>query len=216
MRIAKRLEDILKNRYGVDVKMTRVGDSITIAGYTDGNLDHKRISLRGEAADDCDIFVSLHTNANQDGANGYPTFQQPMEINKTLIIANLVACEQSKWISMCNVIGKEVTKVNMSYGLSEQSFVPVDCSDVKEWTDQFNDALGVGGTVCKRTNSEGNRDYYGVLRGASNVGVPGIIIEHGFHTVEDVRRAAMNDNLLEDWAEADAYGIAYGLGLVKE
>ena len=55
-----------------------------------------------------------------------------------------------------------------------------------------------------------------MLRGASNVGVPGIIIEHGFHTVEDVRRAAMNDNLLEDWAEADAYGIAYGLGLVKE
>ena len=61
-----------------------------------------------------------------------------------------------------------------------------------------------------------NGNYYGVLRGASNVKVPGMIIEHGFHTVEEVRRLAMEEDLTQKWAEADAYGIAKGFGLVND
>ena len=55
-----------------------------------------------------------------------------------------------------------------------------------------------------------------MLRGASKVKVPGMIIEHGFHTVEEVRRLAMEEDLTQKWAEADAYGIAKGFGLVND
>ena len=52
-------------------------------------------------------------------------------------------------------------------------------------------------------------------RGAASAGVPGVIIEHGLHTIPEVRKAAQGDLALK-WAEADAYGIAWGLGFVPE
>ena len=54
-----------------------------------------------------------------------------------------------------------------------------------------------------------------MLRGATNVGVPGMIIEHGYHSVKEVRYAAMRTDLASKWAKADAYGIAKGFGLVE-
>ena len=60
------------------------------------------------------------------------------------------------------------------------------------------------------------RDYYGVLRGAAAVGVPGLIIEHGMHTVPEVRKTAMEGDLLCRWACADARGIANGFGFVEK
>ena len=39
-----------------------------------------------------------------------------------------------------------------------------------------------------------------------------MIIEHGYHTVEQVRNAAMNGELKGKWADADAKGIAAGFG----
>lgn len=67
--------------------------------------------------------------------------------------------------------------------------------------------------MCKRTGTNG--DYYGVLRGASNVQVPGLIIEHGFHTVPEVRQAAVNEDLKNVWSKADAEGIAAGFDLLE-
>jgi len=48
--------------------------------------------------------------------------------------------------------------------------------------------------IFSKWNSAGNADYYGVIRGAAAVGVPGLIIEHTFHT----NRAAAN------WLTVDA------------
>ena len=53
------------------------------------------------------------------------------------------------------------------------------------------------------------------LRGAADAGVPGMIIEHGFHTVPDMRQKATAGELAEAWAEADADGLAEGYHLVK-
>lgn len=36
--------------------------------------------------------------------------------------------------------------------------------------------------IYLRWNSKNNADYYGVIRGAASVGVPGLILEHSFHT----------------------------------
>ena len=202
--------------YGIDSYLTRETDSITINGYTNGELDHTRISLRGECARDADLFVSIHTNANQENANGYQTFQQPMEINKTIVIVNEIAAESDWAIHMANEIGLAVTKVSYEKGLSfTGGFETVDKETLREWTDSYNDKLQALGTVCYRKRSKGD-DYYGVLRGATNVGVAGMIIEHGFHSVEDMRRQAMNGDLADAWAKADAYAIARGFGIIDE
>ncbi len=77
----------------------------------------------------------------------------------------------------------------------------------------YNDQTDVEGTVCRRSGEHG--DYYGVLRGAANVGVPGMIIEHGFHTVPEMRQMAAAGELAGAWARADAEGIAEGFGFEK-
>lgn len=63
-----------------------------------------------------------------------------------------------------------------------------------------------------KVNSAGSADYYGVIRGAVSVGVPGLILEHSFHTnnraalwlekPENLRRLAV--------AEAAVLAAAYG------
>ena len=82
------------------------------------------------------------------------------------------------------------------------------------WTDEWNDSLKTSGTICYRTGDDG-QDYYGVLRGASVAGVPGLIIEHGFHTVPEMRRLAAEGVLKTQWAMADAAGIAEGFSLER-
>lgn len=206
-----KLREVLKEQYGIDSYLTRETDDITIRGYTNEVLDSQKIALRGEYAAGSDFFISLHTNANAEDANGCPTFEQPVAINKTIILANRVAYTSPAALALCNAVGEEVTGVNLRMGLSAvDSFRTVDTGAVAEWTVEYNDSLEEEGTVCRRLGSKG--DYYGVLRGATSVGVPGIIIEHGFHSASDVRRAAMEGDLLEEWAKADARGIARGFG----
>ena len=42
-----------------------------------------------------------------------------------------------------------------------------------------------------------------------------MIIEHGYHSVAEVREAATVGDLKEVWANADAVGIAYGFGFIE-
>ncbi len=199
--------------YGIDSYLTRETDSITIGGYTNGDLDKGHIGLRGEYAKDADLFVSIHTNANNENANGCPTCQQPMEINKTIVIVNQIAAKSDVAINVANQIGMELTKASYEAGLTfTDEFDTVDKSSIKQWTDTYNDMLNALGTVCCRIGNDG--DYYGVLKGSANIGVPGMIVEHGFHTVEEMRRLAMTEDLAQIWARADAYGIAKGFGIV--
>lgn len=214
--IAKELSKILMDDYGVSSIMTRDSGSITIDGYTDGDLDGSHISLRGKYAKDSHLFLSLHTNANLDNANGYATNEQPVSINKPILILNEIACESEEMLEIANAVGRSVTQANSQAGLAAvKEFDAVgDQNDIREWTDFYNDKLEVPGTVCSRLGRNG--DYYGVLRGAAEVGVPGMIIEHGYHTVPEVREQAMEGDLKEVWAQADALGIAEGLELTKE
>ena len=55
-----------------------------------------------------------------------------------------------------------------------------------------------------------------MLRGAATVNVPGLIIEHGFHTIPEIRKLVLTGELLEKWADADARGIAEGYELMKK
>lgn len=217
LEVAQELQEVLKENYGIDSCLTRETGTITLGGYSDEELDSAHISLRGEyaAEEDCDLFVSLHTNSNAEYANDYPTFFQPIEINKPIIIVNSIARTSEIAMKTANATGAKLASVNFELGLSNRDvFCEVTSDAIDEWTKEYNDGLNKVGTVMVRTGKK-NPDYYGVLRGATNVNVPGMIIEHGYHSVEEVRKAAITGDLKEVWANADAVGIAYGFGFTK-
>ena len=66
--------------------------------------------------------------------------------------------------------------------------------------------------IWKRQGS-GGADYYGVLRGAASVGVPGILLEHSFHTNRRATEWLMNDTNLQRMAAAEAEVIAEHYGV---
>lgn len=214
--LAKNLEEKLRLGYGITCILTRTTGDITLDGYTNDSLDEGHISLRGSYAQGSDLFLSLHTNANQDNANGYATDEQPISINKTLVFINAVAYEDNRMLHLANAVGSYLTEANYDMQVSESDeFQSIETKEeAKSWTDEYNDQLNVPGTVCVRWGEHG--DYYGVLRGAAMVNVPGLIIEHGFHTIPEVRKLALTGELLKKWAEADANGIAEGYELMKK
>jgi N-acetylmuramoyl-L-alanine amidase len=55
-------------------------------------------------------------------------------------------------------------------------------------------------------------DYYGVIRGAVAVGVPGIILEHSFHTNTNMTAWLLKDSNLDKLAKAEAAVIASYFG----
>lgn len=217
LEVALELQQCLRHEYGIDSCLTRDSDTITLGGYTDDELDSAHIALRGEyaAEQDCDLFVSLHTNSNVENANGYETFFQPLAINKPIIILNTIALQSETAIRAANKIGQSLAKSNYGLGLSNtDEFLEVTADAIGEWSKEYNDGLDELGTVVIRTGKK-NPDYYGVLRGATNVGIPGMIIEHGFHSVQAVRQIAADEDFEQIWAKADAKGIAYGFGFTK-
>ena len=62
-----------------------------------------------------------------------------------------------------------------------------------------------------------NNEYYGVMRGARNVGCPlYYIIEHGFHSNKATCNWLLNDNNLDKLVKAEVEVIAKHFGLVKK
>lgn len=66
------------------------------------------------------------------------------------------------------------------------------------------------GRIATRKGSNG--DYYGVIRGAVAVGVPGIILEHSFHTNTKATEWLLKDSNLDKLAKAEAAVIASYFG----
>lgn len=61
----------------------------------------------------------------------------------------------------------------------------------------------------------GDWDYYGVISGSVYVGVPGLILEHSFHTNTRSTKWLMEDSNLDKLAKAEAEVIASHYGLKK-
>lgn len=70
------------------------------------------------------------------------------------------------------------------------------------------------GRILKKVGS-GNADWYGVLRGATSVGTPGILLEHSFHTNRKAVAWLLNDDNLQKMAVEEAKTIAEYYGLTK-
>ena len=77
------------------------------------------------------------------------------------------------------------------------------------------DCMGVSeGTVQTRKSDSGEREYYGVLRGARSVGCPLFyIVEHSFHTNTYATKWLLSDANLRRLARVEAAVIATYFGL---
>lgn len=71
------------------------------------------------------------------------------------------------------------------------------------------------GRANSRKSDNGNWDYYSVIYGAVAVGVPGLILEHSFHTNTRSTKWLMDDNNLDKLAKAEADIIAAHFGVKK-
>lgn len=71
------------------------------------------------------------------------------------------------------------------------------------------------GRIATRKGSTG-ADYYGVIRGAVSVGVPGLILEHSFHTNTKATAWLLKESNLDKLAKAEAAEIAAYFGVKKQ
>ena len=85
-------------------------------------------------------------------------------------------------------------------------------------------SLGLSDRGTKIRNTENSStyadgsysDYYGIIRNAKNLGVPGIIVEHAFlSNTSDYNNFISSDSKLQKLGIADATGIAKAFGLSK-
>ena len=145
----------------------------------------KDLSLhkRGIAAKGCHLFISDHTNAVAGGMNEKVDY---------VAIYHLVEDHTTR----CDDISKEVA----------QKLAPViaEVMGTKQGYSLFMRESG------NDRNGDGifNDNYYGVLHGARTVGVPGLILEHSFHTNTAMVKWLMNMDNLDKLARAEAECIA--------
>ena len=79
----------------------------------------------------------------------------------------------------------------------------------KRLADRIHEVMGTdqGGFVKTKDNGKGV-EWYGVLRGAAAVDVPGLLVEHSFHTNRRAAEWLLKDENLDKLAEAEAEVLA--------
>jgi N-acetylmuramoyl-L-alanine amidase len=92
------------------------------------------------------------------------------------------------------------------------------CADLakalSKFVEETMDTVEAGEAVSRKSEN-GDWDYYSVIYGAVSVGVPGLIIEHSFHTNERSAKWLLDDNNLKKLAVGEAEVLAKHFGLVK-
>lgn len=163
-------------RYGIEVITTRAVKEKDLS-----------LSLRGEKAKGCDLFISLHSNASSDESVDRAVVIPYQELNWTKI--DDVSRDIARKLGLC---------VQETMNLSSYQFWPRKAGNDRDGNGKLDD------------------EYYGVLYGARLVGVPGLIVEHGFHTNKKCAIWLSDDKNLEVLANAEAKAIAEYFGLTLE
>ncbi len=156
--------------------------------YTRKNQDADlALKERGMAAEGCAAFFSVHSNAS--------------------------ANESTDYVAVYCLVDDDTTDIdNISRELAEV-LAPV-IAEVMGTTQGFK-------VLTRKSDNDRNGDgimndnYYGVLNGARRAGVPGLILEHSFHTNLRMTNWLLNDNNLARLAKAEAAAIAKYYGLIK-
>lgn len=149
------------------------------------------LQSRGKAAAGYDLFISIHSNAVGSGVNN--SVDYPVAI--TMVDDDRVDIDE---------VSKQVGEI-----LAQVVAVTMDTNQAaRTYTKQSsNDRDG---------NGIYDDEYYGVLHGAKLVGVPGIILEHSFHTNTRATEWLLNDSNLLRMAEAEAAALANYCGMKKQ
>lgn len=143
---------------------------------------------RGAMAKGCDLFISNHTNASSDPS-------------------------VDRVVAIC-LVDDNTTKIDET-----SRYIGAGLASVVAGVMETEDAPKV---TTRRASSDRNGDgvlndnYYGVLHGCRSVGVPGLILEHSFHTNLRSTNWLMKDANLEALAVAEAAYIAEYFGMTKD
>lgn len=143
----------------------------------------KALQERGMTAKDCDAFLSLHSNAVGSGMNESIDY-----------VAVYHLTEDAS--ATCDDVSEEIAKV----------LAPVIANTMG--TKQGYKILTRKSSNDRNGDGVLNDNYYGVLNGARLVDVPGLILEHGFHTNSKTVRWLLNNANLDRLARAEAEAIA--------
>lgn len=143
----------------------------------------KQLYIRGAYAKGCNLFLSLHSNAVGNGMNENIDY-----------VAVYHLTEDAS--TTCDDVSKEIAMV----------LAPV-IADVMD-TKQGYKVLTRKSSNDKNGDGVLNDNYYGVLNGARLVDVPGLILEHSFHTNSKTVRWLLQDSNLDRLARSEAEAIA--------
>ncbi len=149
------------------------------------------LQARGKAAAGYDLFISIHSNATGSGANNsvdYPVAITMVNDDKVTID------EESKAVG--EILAQVVAAV-MGTRQAARTYTKLSAND--------RDGNGIK-----------DDEYYGVLHGAKLVGVPGIILEHSFHTNAKSAAWLLVESNLQTMAAAEAEALAKYYGMKKE
>lgn len=157
-------------------------------GLTRYNIeDDPELTARGCSARGYDLFLSFHSNAATYEAADAPWLIHFAADNDTHLD------EASKKVAQA--LGPIVSDV---MGVSAPYYYTKMCDFDRNGDWKLND------------------EYYGVLYGAKCVGVPGVIIEHSFHTNKRATEWLLNEDNLTRLAEAEAEALAKYYGMEEK
>lgn len=165
-------------------------------GFTVGVTRNTRgqdmdLQARGKAAAGYDLFISIHSNAVGSGVNNsvdYPVAITMVENDKT----SIDEVSRSVGEIMARVVERVMDTNQAARTYTKQSSNDRDGNGIKD------------------------DEYYGVLQGAKIAGVPGIILEHSFHTNTRATSWLLNDDNLKIMADAEAAALAEYYGMKKK
>ena len=191
------------------VKITRTGDGVTetfaagvpnekFIGYGDGYGE--ALMARGKYSKGCDYFISLHTNATSTNSWYTSGFWEVQ-----CYINNVGNANSFDW-QMSYELGKAASKTIAPGGKTVESRAAFkDRNVINRHVSANGDTYRLGDT------------YYAVTRAADRVGVPGVLIEHSFHTNPEVRKWMLSDKNLAKLAKAESNAILrqYGFPIEK-
>lgn len=146
------------------------------------------LTARGKKSKGCDLFISDHTNAVGSGMNEFVDYVA-------------IYCLTDDTTTKCDDISKEFAN----------KIAPVIATVMETKQNYQIQTRKASGD----RNGDGmlNDNYYGVLHGCRTVNVPGVILEHSFHTNSRSVNWLLNDNNLDKLARVEAECIAsYLLG----
>lgn len=169
--------------------LSRYGFSVGVTRTEQGK--DLALQSRGKAAAGYDLFISIHSNAVGSAVNNsvdYPVAITMVDDARTDID------ETSKAVG--EILAQVVAQV-MNTKQAARTYTKRSSTD--------RDGNGIY-----------DDEYYGVLHGAKLVRVPGIILEHSFHTNTSATEWLLKESNLRRMAEAEAKALAEYYGMEKQ